>query len=68
MSKADELSERSIRIKELIHEEVCMGTYGLVELELKEFDKEIKLLKQEREKWEKELEEKQDRDWETLLS
>ena len=44
MSKADELSERSIRIKELIHEEVCMGTYGLVELELKEFDKEIKQL------------------------
>jgi hypothetical protein len=40
------LSERSIKIKELIHEEVCMGTYGLVELELIEFEKEIELLKE----------------------
>ena len=33
------LSKHSIRIKTLIHEEVCMGTYGLVELELIEMDK-----------------------------
>jgi hypothetical protein len=39
------LSDRSILIKSLINEEVCMGTYGLVELELKEFDKEIAELK-----------------------
>ena len=35
------LSDRSIRVKELIHEEVGMGTHGLVELELQEFDKRI---------------------------
>ena len=35
------LSERSVRIKELIHFEVGMGTFGLVELELIEFDKKI---------------------------
>lgn len=34
------LSERSIKIKELIHSEVCMGTFGLVELELIELEKE----------------------------
>jgi len=39
------LSERSIKIKELIHDQVDMGTFGLVELELIEFDKEIQQLK-----------------------
>ena len=39
------LSERSIKIKELIHNQVDMGTFGLVELELIEFDKEIQQLK-----------------------
>lgn len=33
------------RIKGLINEEVSMGTYGLVELELKEYEKEILTLK-----------------------
>ncbi len=42
------LSERSIRIKKLISTEVSMGTFGLVELELKEFDRIINEL-QERE-------------------
>lgn len=41
------LSERSIRIKELISEETCMGTFGLVELELKEFDQETEALKEQ---------------------
>ena len=35
------LSENSIRIKELIKEEVCMGTYGLVELELLSLDNKL---------------------------
>ena len=39
------LSERSIRIKELIGSQVDMGTFGLVELELQAFDKEIAELK-----------------------
>jgi len=39
------LSERSIRIKELISGQVDMGTFGLVELELIEFDKELHELK-----------------------
>ena len=43
----NKLSERSIKIKELIQNEVCMGTFGLVELELIEFDKEIENLKHE---------------------
>lgn len=29
------------RIKELINDEVCMGTYGLVELELRELIKHV---------------------------
>jgi hypothetical protein len=37
-----ELSNRSIRVKELIHDEVCMGTFGIVEIELIDFDKEKK--------------------------
>jgi hypothetical protein len=39
------LSERSIKIKELISGQVDMGTFGLVELELIEFDKELHELK-----------------------
>ena len=39
------LSKRSIRIKELIGDQVDMGTFGLVELELQAFDKEIAELK-----------------------
>ena len=39
--------ERGIKIKELIKDEVCIGTYGLVELELVEFEKEIEMLKLE---------------------
>ena len=39
------LSERSIRIKELISGQLDMGTFGLVELELIEFDKELHELK-----------------------
>jgi hypothetical protein len=34
------MNEKIIKVKELIHEEVCMGTYGLVELELIEFEKQ----------------------------
>ncbi len=30
-----------IKIKELISDEVCMGTYGLVELELLEMEKDL---------------------------
>jgi hypothetical protein len=48
-----ELSNRSIRIKELINNEVCMGTYGLVEIELKEFDKEKEFLESEIERLKK---------------
>ena len=40
-----ELSERSIRIKSLISGQVDMGTFGLVELELIEIDKELSELK-----------------------
>lgn len=39
------LSERSVKIKELISGQVDMGTFGLVELELIEFDKELSELK-----------------------
>jgi hypothetical protein len=39
------LSERSIKIKELISGQVDMGTFGLIELELIEFDKELIELK-----------------------
>lgn len=39
------LSERSIKIKELINGQVDMGTFGLIELELIEFDKELAELK-----------------------
>jgi len=39
------LSKRSISIKKLIKEEVSMGVYGLVELELMGFDNEISTLK-----------------------
>tara|TARA_R110000782_G_C14576204_1_gene387976 strand:+ start:382 stop:585 length:204 start_codon:yes stop_codon:yes gene_type:complete len=38
------LSNRSVRIKTMIHKEVGMGTYGLVGLELIEFDKTIEKL------------------------
>lgn len=34
-----------MRIKELIRGEVCMGTFGLVEIVLQEFDTEIEELK-----------------------
>lgn len=40
------LSERAIRIKELLHDHVNMGTYGLVELELIDYDDEIRKLKE----------------------
>ena len=40
------MTERTIKIKELIHDEVCMGTYGLVELELLEIEKEMEALQQ----------------------
>lgn len=43
------LSDRSIKIKQHINGEVCMGTFGLVELECIEFDKEINQLKAENE-------------------
>lgn len=33
--------KQTIKIKELIHSEVCMGTYGLVELELLEIEKQL---------------------------
>lgn len=46
MSRKIPLSERAIKIKELIAEQVGMGTYGLVELELFEFDREIHELKE----------------------
>jgi len=41
----NKMTERTIKIKELIHNEVCMGTYGLVELELLEIEKEMEALK-----------------------
>ena len=49
-----QLSKRSIRVKSLIHEEVCLGTCGLVELELKDFDSEIELLKEQVQRLDKE--------------
>lgn len=39
------LSEKTKRIKELIHTQVDMGTYGLVELALIEIENEINSLK-----------------------
>ena len=47
------LSNRSIRVKEIIHEEVCMGTFGIIELELKDFDREIEFLQSEIERLKK---------------
>ena len=47
------LSNRSIRVKELIHDEVCMGTFGIVEIELKDFDKEKEFLESEIERLKK---------------
>lgn len=47
------LSNRSIRVKELISDEVCLGTFGLVELELKDFDRETEFLKGEIERLKK---------------
>ena len=47
------LSNRSIRIKEIIHNEVCMGTYGIVESQLKDFDREIEFLNSEIERLKK---------------
>ena len=40
------MTERTIKIKGLIRDEVCMGTYGLVELELLEIEKEMEALRQ----------------------
>lgn len=40
------MNERTIKIKGLIKGEVCMGTYGLVELELLEIEKEMAELRQ----------------------
>ncbi len=39
------VSEKTKRIKELIHTQVDMGTYGLVELALMEIENEINNLK-----------------------
>jgi hypothetical protein len=36
-----EINKHIVKVKELIGDEVCMGTFGLVELELKEWQKEI---------------------------
>ena len=47
------LSNRSIRVKELIHDEVCMGTFGIVEIELQDFDKEKEFLESEIERLKK---------------
>ena len=47
------LSNRSIRVKELIKNELCIGTYGLVEIELKDFDKEKQFLESEIERLKK---------------
>ena len=47
------LSTRSIRVKELINNEVCLGTYGLVEIELEDFDKEKEFLESEIERLKK---------------
>ena len=47
------LSNRSIRVKEIIHKEVCMETFGIVELELKDFDREKEFLESEIERLKK---------------
>lgn len=47
------LSNRSIMIKEIIHAEVCMGTFGVVETALTDFDKEVDFLKSEIERLKK---------------
>lgn len=47
------LSNRSIRVKELINNEVGVGTYGLVEIELQGFDKEKEFLESEIERLKK---------------
>ena len=41
------MNKKSIEIKGLIKDEVCMGTYGLVELKLLELEKEVEMLKLE---------------------
>ena len=38
------MTEKTIKIKGLIKGEVCMGTYGLVELELLDIEKELDVL------------------------
>ena len=38
-------NEHIIKVKELISDEVCLGTYGLVELELLEMEKELEILR-----------------------
>ena len=35
-----DMNKRCIEIKRLIKDEVCLGTYGLVELELKDIEKD----------------------------
>lgn len=47
------LSNRSERVKQLIHSEVGMGTFGLVEIECKDFDSEIAFLQSEIERLKK---------------
>ncbi len=37
------MNEKIVKIKKLIHNEVCMGTFGLVELELLDLEKEMKV-------------------------
>ena len=39
------MTDRTIKIKTLINGEVCMGTYGLVELELLDIEKETEELR-----------------------
>jgi len=40
------MNENTIKIKGLIKDEVCLGTYGLVELELLDLEKKIEKLKE----------------------
>ena len=42
-----EKSKEAIEIQKLISDEVCMGTYGLVELEVRKLDEQIRDLKEQ---------------------
>ena len=54
------LSDRAIKIKEILPDDIGMGGFGLIELELQEYDKELQDEKGKRKKDLEEIENKLD--------